>query len=55
MAEANTFFNEESIKITKNVFKGEPEKPEKYIGNLTSANFKIRIKEMKKLQEELNN
>ena len=49
MTEANTFFNEESIK--KKI--GEFEKQEEYTSNLTRANLKITTEEIKKSQEEL--
>ena len=43
MAEASTFFNEENMKVIRNIFKKEFEKQEKNIGNLISANFKITM------------
>ena len=54
MAEASTFFNEENMKVIRNIFKEEFEKQEKNIGNL-SANFKITMEEIKKSQDELKN
>ena len=40
MAEASTFFNEENMKVIRNIFKEEFEKQEKNIENLISTNFK---------------
>ena len=40
MAEASTFFNEENMKVIRNIFKEEFEKQENNIGNLINANFK---------------
>ena len=39
LAEASTFFNEENMKVIRNIFKEEFENQEKNIGNLISANF----------------
>ena len=55
MAEASTFFNEENMKVIRNIFKEEFEKQEKNIGNLISANFKITMEEIKKSQDEIKN
>ena len=55
MAEASTFFNEESIKVIRNIFQEEFEKQEKNIGNLKSANFEITMEEIKKSQDEIKN
>ena len=55
MAEASTFLNEENMKVIRNIFKEEFEKQEKNIGNLISANFKITMEEIKKLQDEIKN
>ena len=55
MAEASTFFNEENIKVIRNISKEEFEKQEKNIGNLISGNFKITIEEIKKSQDEIKN
>ena len=55
MAEASTFFNEENMKVTRNIFKEEFEKQERNIGNMISANFKITIEEIKKSQDEIKN
>ena len=55
MAEASTFFNEENVKVIRNIFKKEFEKQEKNIGNLISANFKITMEEIKKSQKEIKN
>ena len=42
MAEASTFFNEENMKVIRIIFNEELEKQEKSIGNLISANFKLK-------------
>ena len=55
MAEASMFFNEENMKVIRNIFKEEFEKQERNIGNLISANFKITIEEIKKSQDEIKN
>ena len=55
MAEASTFFNEENIKVIRNISKEEFEKQEKNIGNLISGNFKITMEEIKKSQDEIKN
>ena len=55
MSEASTFFNEENMKVMRNIFKEEFEKHEKNIGNLISANFKITMEEIKKSQDEIKN
>ena len=55
MAEASTFFNEENMKIIRNIFKEEFEKQEKNIGNLISAIFKITMEEIRKSQDEIKN
>ena len=55
MAEVSTFFNEENMKVIRNMFKEEFEKQEKNIGNLISANFKITMEEIKKSQDEIKN
>ena len=54
MAEASTFFNEENMKVIRNIFKEEFEK-QKNTGNLISANFKITMEEIKKSQDEIKN
>ena len=53
MAEVSTFFNEENMKVIRNMFKEEFEKQEKNIGNLISANFQITMEEIKKSQDEI--
>ena len=55
MAEASTFFNEENMKVIRNIFKEEFEKQEKNIENLISTNFKITMEEIKKSQNERKN
>ena len=55
MAEVSTFFNEENIKVIRNISKEEFEKQEKNIGNLISGNFKITMEEIKKSQDEIKN
>ena len=55
MAEASKSFNEENIKVIRNIFKEEFEKQEKNISNLVSANFKITMGEIKKSQDEIKN
>ena len=40
------FFNEENLKVIRNIFKEEFEKQEKNMGNLISANFKITMEEI---------
>ena len=40
MAEASTFFNEENMKVIRNIFKEEFEKQENNVGNLINANVK---------------
>ena len=53
MAEASTFFNEENMKVIRNIFKEELEKQEKNIGNLIRANFKTIMEEIKKSKNEI--
>ena len=55
MAEASTFFNEENMKVIRNIFQEEFEKQEKNIGNLISAIFKITMDKLKKSQGEKKN
>ena len=55
MAEASTFFNEENIKVIRNISKEGFEKQEKNIGNLISENVKITMEEIKKSQDEIKN
>ena len=55
MAEASTFFNEENMKVIRNIFQEEFEKQEKNIGNLISAIFKITMDKIKKSQGEIKN
>ena len=55
MSEASIFFNEENMKVIRNIFKEEFKKQEKNIGNLISANLKITIEEIKKLQDKIKN
>ena len=55
MAEANKSFNEENMKVIRNIFKEEFRKQEKNISNLIIANFKITIREIKKSQDEIKN
>ena len=55
MAEARTFFNDENMKVIRNTFKEEFETQEKNIGNLISANLKITMEEIKKLQDKITN
>ena len=55
MAEAGTLFNEENMKVIRNIFKKEFEKPEKNIRNLISANFKITMEEIKISEDEIKN
>ena len=54
MSEASTFFNEENMKVMRNIFKEEFEK-NKNIGNLISVNFKTTMEEIKKSQDEIKN
>ena len=55
MAEGSISFNEEDMKVIRNMFKEEFEKQEKNISNLISANFKITMDEIKKSQDEIKN
>ena len=55
MAEASKSFNEENMKVIRNIFKEEFRKQEKNISNLIIANFKITIREIKKSQDEIKN
>ena len=55
MAEAGTLFNEENMKVIRNIFKEEFEKQEKNLRNLISANFKIIVEEIKKSEDEIKN
>ena len=41
------FFNEENMKVIRNILKEEFEKKEKNIANLISANFKLTMEENK--------
>ena len=54
-AETSTFYNEENMKVIRNIFKENFEKQIKNIGNLISAKFKITIEEIKKSQNEIKN
>ena len=45
MAEVSKFFNEENMRVTRNIFKEKFEKQQN-IGNLISANFKITMEEI---------
>ena len=54
-AEANTFLNEENMKVIRNIFKEEFEKQENNEGILVSANFKVTIEEIKKSQDVFKN
>ena len=54
-AEANTFLNEENMKVIRNIFKKEFEKQENNVGILVSANFKVTIEEIKKSQDVFKN
>ena len=54
-AEANTFLNEENMKVIRNIFKEEFEKQENNVGILVSANFKVTIEEIKKSQDVFKN
>ena len=54
-AEANTFLNEENMKVIRNIFKEEFEKQESNVGILVSANFKVTIEEIKKSQDVFKN
>ena len=55
MAEGSISFNEEDMKVIRNMFKEEFEKQEKNISNLISTNFKITMDEIKKSQDEIKN
>ena len=55
VAEANTFLNEENMKVIRNIFKEEFEKQENNVGILVSANFKVTIEEIKKSQDVFKN
>ena len=54
-AEANTFLNEENMKVIRNIFKEEFEKQENNVGILVSANFKVTVEEIKKSQDVFKN
>ena len=49
MVEASTFFNEENVKIIRNIFNDEFQQ-EKY-RDLVSANFKVTMEEIKKSED----
>ena len=55
MVEVCSFFNEENMKVIRNIFKEEFEKQEKNIGNLISANFKITMEKIKNSEDEIKN
>ena len=55
MAEASKFFNEENMKVIRNIFREEFEEQEKNVGNLISANFKTSVQKIEKSQDEIIN
>ena len=55
MVQASTFFNDEYMKVIRNIFKKEFKTQEKKIGNLISANFKLTLEEIKISQDQIKN
>ena len=55
MVQASTFFNDEYMKVIRNIFKKEFKIQEKKIGNLISANFKLTLEEIKISQGQIKN